>query len=126
MDLLDQVGVLAVNGLEASMLTNETVSSREDAFVAARRLPSGRRTVIVTLGGDGLVLRPAEGAPTWIAPTMVRVGSTHGAGGTLAARLAAGDSMSRAASAASVAAARLVGRLDGEPRGFANQRAPDH
>jgi ribokinase len=74
----------------------------------------------VTLGGDGLVLHPAAGEPTWIAPTTVRVVSTHGAGdcfiGTFAARIAAGDSVSRAANAASLAAARFVGRLEGEPR----------
>jgi ribokinase len=119
-DLLDQVDILVVNRLEASMLANETVSTRREAFAVARRLQSGRRTVVVTLGGDGLVLYPAEGEPTWVAPTTVQVVSTHGAGdcfiGTLAARIAAGDSVFRAAGAASVAAARLVGRLDGEPR----------
>jgi ribokinase len=118
--LLDQVDILVVNRLEASMLTNETVSSREQAFAAARRLQSGRRTVVVTLGGDGLVFHPPEGEPSWIAPTTVRVVSTHGAGdcfiGTLAARIAAGVSVACAASVASVAAARLVGRLDGAPQ----------
>jgi ribokinase len=117
--LLDQVDVLVVNRVEASMLTNKRVSSREEAFAVAPRLQSGRQTVIITLGGDGLVLHPAEGEPSWIAPTTVRVVSTHGAGdcfiGTLAARLAAGDSVSCSASAASVAAARLVGGLTSDP-----------
>jgi ribokinase len=118
--LLDLVHVLVVNRVEAGMLTGESVTNRAEALGAASRLGLDRVAVIVTLGGDGLVVLPEGGEGRWIAPMSVSVVSTHGAGdcfvGTLAARLAAGDQLQQAAETASVAAARFVGQLDAAPR----------
>jgi ribokinase len=114
--LLDLVDVLIVNRVEAGMLAGGSVRTPSQALDAARRLASNRRAVVVTLGGDGLVALPEDGGGRWIAPITVPVVSTHGAGdcfvGALAARLAAGDSLSEAAESANAAAARFVGQLD--------------
>lgn len=111
-ELLDQVSVLVVNRVEAATLAGCKVETREDATEAARRLKRPGLAVIVTLGGEGLVLH--DGEPIEIAPIPVEVVSTHGAGdcfvGTLAARLAAGDSLRQAAEVANRMAAGLVGR----------------
>ena len=113
--LLDRVDVLVVNRIEAAMLAGREVATREDAFAALPRLVASGRSAIVTLGGGGLVLQTDASGPVWIAPHRVDVVSTHGAGdcfvGALAARLAHGDTLSAAAEAANLAAARHVGRL---------------
>lgn len=112
--LLDIVDVLVVNRIEAEMLVGNSVDGRDRAFDAAKSLQSGRRGVIVTLGGDGLVVLSAGTEPVWIAPKPVQVVSTHGAGdcfvGTLSARMAVGETIQQAAQAANAAAARFVGR----------------
>jgi ribokinase len=106
------VDILVVNRVEAAMMAGGAVASREQALEAAPRLGSAWQAVVITLGGEGLVLRAGESAPEWIAPHPVRVVSTHGAGdcfvGALAARLAAGASLREAASAANLAAAEFV------------------
>jgi ribokinase len=118
--LLDLVDILVVNRVEAAMLTGGSVANCAEAAEAAQRLGTDRRSVIVTLGGEGLVVAPGGGIGRWIAPMAVAVVSTHGAGdcfvGTLAARLAAGLSLQQAAEAASVAAARFVGQLERPPQ----------
>ena len=113
--LLTLVDVLVVNRVEAAMLTGRSVEGRAQAIEAAQTLRSGRQVVIVTLGGDGLVVQAVDSKPNWIPAKAVQVVSTHGAGdcfvGTLSARLAAGDTPQEAASVANVAAGRHVGQL---------------
>jgi ribokinase len=110
--LLRWVDVLIVNRVEAAMLSDVDVESRDGAFAAAPRLAAPGRSVIVTLGGGGLVVQP-DGEPAfWLAPKPVKVVSTHGAGdcfvGTLATRLARGDDLRAAAEFANAAAAAHV------------------
>ena len=111
-ELLDRVDVLIVNRVEASMLSEVAVADRESAITALPRLLARGRSVIVTLGGDGLVIQSAGAAGEWIAPKVVTVISTHGAGdcfvGALAARLAAGDAPRQAADFANESAADFV------------------
>jgi ribokinase len=110
--LLRLVDILIVNRVEAAMLSDVAVEDREGAFAAAPRLAAPGRSVIVTLGGGGVVVQP-DGEPAfWIAPKPVNVVSTHGAGdcfvGALATRLARGDDLRAAAEFANVAAAAHV------------------
>ncbi len=111
-DLLDRVDVLVVNRVEAEMLTEINVEGREDAFAAASRLAAPRRSIVVTLGGGGVVVQPDGEAVFWIAPKPVKVVSTHGAGdcfvGALATRLARGDDLRAGAEFANAAAAAHV------------------
>ena len=108
------VDILIVNRVEAAMLSQRAVEDREGAFAAAPRLAAPGRSVIVTLGGGGLVVQPDGELAFWIAPKPVKVVSTHGAGdcfvGALASRLARGDDLSAAAEFANAAAAAHVSR----------------
>ncbi len=113
-ELLGLVDSLIVNRVEAAMLSGKEVSDRDGATAAASRLAAPGRSVIVTLGGGGLVVQP-DGEPAfWIAPKPVTVVSTHGAGdcfvGALAARLAFGDDLRAAAEFANATAAAHVSR----------------
>jgi len=111
-DLLDLVDVLVVNRVEAEMLSGVQVTDRSSAISALPALGASRRTVIVTLGGDGLVVAPADAAPCEIVAQRVAVVSTHGAGdcfvGALACRLAAGDDMIDACRFANATAGAFV------------------
>ncbi len=111
-DLLAAVDVLVVNRVEAEMLAGRPVHDRASAIAALSDLGTDRRSVVVTLGGAGLVVAPRGGAPVEIAAVPITVVSTHGAGdcfvGTLAARLAAGADLVDACRAANAAAAAFV------------------
>ena len=113
-EMLDLVDVLVVNRVEAEMLSGARVQNRDDATAALRQLSALARSVVVTLGGDGVALRKADGEIHYIPPRPVDVVSTHGAGdcfvGTLAARLTTGGDLGEAAQSANNAAADLVGR----------------
>lgn len=99
-DLLGAIDILVVNRVEAADL----LAAREaalDPLGAARALTTlGPRTVILTLGGDGLVLH--DGVTAAHHPGHpVEVVSTHGAGdaflGALAAAHSRGDHLEEAA-----------------------------
>jgi ribokinase len=119
-DLDDGIDLLVVNRIEAEMLTGAAVADHEDAQAALRRLGRPGRAVIITLGAGGVVVQPTDGEPTWIAPRIVKVVSTHGAGdcfvGVLAARLAGGEVLLDAAKAANAAAAAHVAGGTGASR----------
>ena len=113
-ELLKLVDILIVNRVEAAMLSGAEVSDRDGALSAAACLTAPGRSVIVTLGGGGLVVQPDAEPAYWIAPKPVKVVSTHGAGdcfvGALATRLARGDDLRAAAEFANMAAAVHVSR----------------
>lgn len=113
-ELLNLVDVLVVNRVEAAMLSNIAVDDREGAFTATPHLAASGRSVIITLGGGGVVVQPDGDAPFWIAPKPVKVVSTHGAGdcfvGALAHRLARGDDLRAATEFANASAAEHVSR----------------
>lgn len=98
------VDVLIVNETEAAMLSGS--SDPEQAANALHK--QGPRTVIVTLGADGLLLADADGL-TRLAAHAVNVVDATAAGdafcGALAAALARGDAMQRAVRFANAAAA---------------------
>lgn len=110
--LLERVDVLVLNRVEAALLEGRTVEGRADALDTVSRQPAGGPALVVTLGGDGLVVRPRGGSATWLAPHPVRAVSAHGAGdcflGALAARLAAGSDLLTGCRWANAAAALFV------------------
>ncbi|HVP98493.1 MAG TPA: PfkB family carbohydrate kinase [Roseiarcus sp.] len=110
--LLERVDLFVVNRIEAAAYGGEEVGDRASAARVAARLTAGRRSVIVTLGGRGLVVAAKDGPSAFIPAKPVRVASAHGAGdcfvGTLAAALARGAALVDACRLASDAAADHV------------------
>jgi ribokinase len=113
-DLLDLVDVLIVNRVEAEQMAALPVHDRASARAALPALASNRRSVIVTLGGNGLVVAPRGAEVIEIEAIKVRVTSTHGAGdcfvGTLAAQIAHGAKLVDACQFANTQAAAFVSR----------------
>jgi ribokinase len=113
-DLLDNVDVLIVNRVEAEDISGFQVTDSASAMAALPALSGNGRSVVVTLGGDGLVVGQPDAQPTFIASLPVKVTSTHGAGdcfvGVLAAQIATGVSLIAACHAANRAAAAHVSR----------------
>lgn len=111
-EFLDLIDVLVVNRVEAQMLSGHAVTLAPGAATALAHYKRENLSIIVTLGGDGLVVRSKGNATTILAPHKVKVVSTHGAGdcfiGTLASRLGAGDELLTAATCANRAAAHYV------------------
>ena len=111
-ELPDLVDILVVNAVEAEMLGGGQVKSLENAAAAAEALASRFKAVIVTAGGDGVAFFDRSGQQTKLPGLPVVVASTHGAGdafvGTLAARLALGETPGAALDAANREAARWV------------------
>jgi ribokinase len=106
------VDILVVNALEAEMLGSAPVRSLADAKKAAESLTSRFAAVVVTAGGDGVAFHNDVGEKVSLPSLPVKVQSTHGAGdmfvGTLGARLALGNDIRAALSAANQQAAKLV------------------
>ncbi len=113
-DLRDLIDVLIVNRIEAESLFAMPVHDRASAR-AALTGNTAKRSVVITLGGDGLVVADASCEITEIAPIAVKVTSTHGAGdcfvGTLAAKLADGTALVEACNFANQRAAEFVSRV---------------
>ncbi len=106
-DVLQRVGVLVPNRTELAQL-----SGREGApEVLAREL---HHTVVVTLGAEGALLVTRDAPAVHVPAPQVAARDTTGAGdcfcGTLAARLAHGDTLADATARAVAAAAESVTR----------------
>ena len=103
------VDVLVVNRVEAQMLTGA-----DDMAKALSSLHTSTRDVVLTRGGDGLMLMTRDGRRSSIPALPVTLVSSHGAGdcfcGALAARLAAGDGIEAACRFATEAAGAFVSR----------------
>ena len=110
--LMDHVDVLVVNRIEAEMLSGQPVTDIASATSAITLLGGGKRDVIVTLGGEGLVFQAKGAEPQSLAPHKIKVASTHGAGdcflGALAIKLADGASLAQACETANRIAAHFV------------------
>lgn len=72
-DLLPLVDVLVVNRVEASALGGTPVDDRATARAVLPRLRRDVGAVIITLGGEGLVIADKDGTVTEIAAVPVRV-----------------------------------------------------
>jgi ribokinase len=106
-DLLALTDLLVVNRGEAADLLRRPEASLDAARAAADLAQLGPRAVIVTLGGDGLVVHH-DGRTDRQAAQTVKVTSTHGAGdafiGALAAAWAGGATLTEAAAFGQAAA----------------------
>lgn len=113
-DLLNLVDVLVVNRVEAEAMTGLPVQSRAQARGALAKLSSLSCAVIITLGGDGVVLGNTAIDCVELEPVLVKVTSTHGAGdcfvGALCAKLATGHGLLVAGDHANRMAAAFVSR----------------
>ena len=107
------VDLLVVNRVEAQMLSGKPVATFAEANLALESLQASGRDVIITLGGQGLVVAEAGKSAVNIGPIKVDVVSTHGAGdcfiGKLASAIASGKNLLDAASSANSTAAAFVG-----------------
>ena len=123
----ERIDILVVNRIEAEMMSQVSVQDEAGASAALARLGGIYPNVIVTLGGEGLLVKSAAGAVARIAPKKVAVVSAHGAGdcfvGSLAAKLARGGSLVDAAEFANAAAAAHVSG-HGAPGGGVTDAAP--
>ena len=110
-DLIDLVDVLIVNRVEAEAMFGCPVHDRASARLA---LTGQTASIIITLGGDGLVIRQTSGDVVEMAAVPVQVTSTHGAGdcfvGVLAAQLATGCDLVAACRVANARASAHVSR----------------
>lgn len=122
-DLASLIDILVVNEIEAEALSGGgPVATIDAAEVAARALTARVATVIITLGGEGLVACRRGEAPVHVSGHQVPVASTHGAGdtliGALATRLVAGADLASAARYANAAAAVLVSTPEADRAGL--------
>ena len=114
-DLMSLVDILVVNRVEAEAMSGLLVDDRPSAIAAMPVLRKLAKAVVVTLGGQGLVVSSGVGdVGVEIEAQPVKVKSSHGAGdcfvGTLAERLSKGVSLVDACRAANLRAAEFVSR----------------
>ena len=112
------VDYLVVNQVEAEMLTGMPVTTRAEAEGALTRLEAAAPTVIVTLGGQGVVFSGPAGGPAFLPAYDVEVVDAHGAGdsfvGALCARLTSGAPLASAVAYANATAALVVSTKDSD------------
>jgi ribokinase len=119
------VDVLLVNGTEAARLSGMAIREVPEAERASETLQRrfGVPTVIVTLGGNGVVARDRQGArhlPAWPVEVVETIGAGDAFAGVLASELARGLSLDAAlplANAAGALAATRPGAHDSLPTG---------
>jgi ribokinase len=111
-DLLSLVDVLIINKVEAEAISGIPVQDRPSAIAALHVLRELAKSVVVTLGGQGLVVGEFGAEAVEIEARSVKVSSTHGAGdcfvGTLAERLSKGFSLLEACRTANLRASEFV------------------
>jgi ribokinase len=123
--LWSAVSVLLVNGTEAERLSGKTVADVSGAVAASRALQQrlGMPVVIVTLGGDGVVVLDERGprhAQAWQVPVVETIGAGDAFAGVLASELASGNSLDGSLPPALAAGALAVtrpGAYDALPTG---------
>jgi ribokinase len=115
-EFIGLIDILVVNRVEAEMLGCATPKTQSDAIQAITHLHNYAPQVIITLGGDGLVVSAQDRVET-IDAMDVKVTSTHGAGdcfiGQLSAALAKGEDIFSACSRANTIAAAFVSKPSG-------------
>jgi ribokinase len=116
--LLALADPVILNESEASDLAGSAIDGPADAATIARRLLTTCKSVVITLGPDGVVVGDAEGV-THLDTERVTVVDTTGAGdafaGALAASLAAGRALADATRAGLAAGTAAVQHLGAQP-----------
>ncbi len=113
--LWSAVDVLLVNGVEAERLSGMSIPDVPGAVVASEglRRQFGIPTIIVTLGGHGVVALDERGArhlPAWPVPVVETIGAGDAFAGILASELARGRQLDDALPLANAAGALAVTR----------------
>jgi ribokinase len=107
-----------LNETEASDLASSAIDGPADAESIARRLLATSKSVVITLGGDGVIVADATGV-THLDAQRVTVVDTTGAGdafaGALAAALATGATLTDAVRAGIAAGSAAVQHLGAQP-----------
>ncbi|HEY4269878.1 MAG TPA: PfkB family carbohydrate kinase, partial [Galbitalea sp.] len=109
---------LIVNETEASELTNSMIDSPRDAEIVAARLAQSSRSVVLTLGGNGVVVADSSGVqhvPAVRVPVVDTTGAGDAFAGALAAALATGHDLVGAVGAGIVAGAEAVQYVGAQP-----------
>jgi ribokinase len=109
---------LIVNESEASDLANSVIDSPVDAETIARRLLATSRSVVLTLGGEGVVLATPDSVvhlPAEQVPVVDTTGAGDAFAGALAAALASGSTLEDAVRAGSAAGAAAVQHVGAQP-----------
>ena len=109
---------IILNETEAADLAGSIIDSAVDAQTIAKRLLASSRSVVITLGGDGVVVADATGVQH-LPAEHVTVVDTTGAGdafaGALAAALAEGSALTDAVKAGITAGAAAVQYVGAQP-----------
>lgn len=113
--LWSAVTILLVNGAEAERLSGVAVTDIGSAMAASSTLRQrlGMPAVIVTLGGDGVVVLDEQGprhVPAWRVPVVETIGAGDAFAGVLASEVASGTSLDEALPPALAAGALAVTR----------------
>jgi ribokinase len=116
LDWLKQVAFLTPNETEAFALTGIEVKDHPSAIQAAEKMMEyGAENVIITLGGNGAIIKKQDGSSYWFPPFKVEVVDTTGAGdafnGGFARALSRADSVMEAMRYASAVAALSVTKI---------------
>ncbi len=111
-DLQANIDILLINKIEAEEITNNKISSLDDAFIACRLLVKSFPLVIISIGEKGIVMCEQEKKPIHFEALKVNVRSTHGAGdtfaGTFCAALVSGKEIDEAIKIAIKKAAEFI------------------
>jgi ribokinase len=109
---------LLVNETEASHLANSSIEGTRDAEAVARQLLASSRSVVITLGGDGVVVADAGGIvhlPSAHVPVVDTTGAGDAFAGALAASLASGATLRDAVERGIEAGAEAVQWVGAQP-----------
>ena len=110
--LYDLIDVLIVNRVEAAALSKHPLQSAAEALQVLAGMANDGRTVVITLGAEGLAYRQAGMRARHLPAFPVTAHSTHGAGdafcGAFAAQLALGSLLEPSLRYAQAAAALHV------------------
>ncbi len=88
-ELAARADVLVANETEFALVTGRDVAGDALIAAAAERARAGKQTVVVTLGGAGVVAATPEGQTLWVAAPKITPVDTVGAGDTFCGYLAA-------------------------------------
>lgn len=116
--LLSIADPLVVNESEASELAGARIENVRDAEAVARGLLASSRSVVVTLGGDGVVVADADGVvhlPSQRVPVVDTTGAGDAFAGALAAALSTGASLIDAVGRGIAAGAAAVQHVGAQP-----------
>jgi len=113
--LWSAVDVLIINGVEAERLSGMSIADVPAAVIASQELQQrfGIPTVIVTLGGRGVIALDERGArhlPAWPVPVVETIGAGDAFAGVLASESARGCPLDEALPLANAAGALAVTR----------------